>query len=57
MWEKASQLADAYKVGRSESAAALALLNWVDPPVVAELSAIVKFFGEHVWDMERKFTL
>lgn len=44
VWERASQLADAYKIGRSESGAALMLLNSVGPDVVSKLSEVVKCF-------------
>ena len=41
-WDKAAQLADAYKVGRAESAAALNLCKNIDEKVAMKLFDLVK---------------
>ena len=41
-WEKAAQLAEAYKVGRMESAAALNLCKNIDPAVSCKLFELVQ---------------
>ena len=45
MWENVGQLASAYKIGRAESAATLALLQHIDEPVVEQLTLLVKCPG------------
>lgn len=42
VWEKASSIAEAYKIGRSESTAAHNLLNNVDPAIVSWLTSLVQ---------------
>ncbi|CAK9078328.1 Uncharacterized protein SCF082_LOCUS37472, partial [Durusdinium trenchii] len=41
-WTKASELAEAYKIGRSESTAAMHLLKNIDAPIVERLTTLVR---------------
>lgn len=46
MWKSAGQVATAYKIGRAESGAALALLNEVEDEIYVRLTGLVKYLGQ-----------
>ena len=44
-WDRASQVAAAYQIGKAESTAALHLFKHVEPKIVDKLASLVKMLG------------
>lgn len=49
VWQSASEIAEAYQIGRMESQAALRLLQSVDPEIVGRLSVLVQRRGSFLF--------